>query len=164
MKAIADWFIYGEVDWDAYTAKLQEWGPLVAGLLFGAGWWCWADAYVYQHAVQGSAYPFKYNWPGIVATIALVLINALPRRDLKELSESGEEGEAVRGHLWLLVSLLLAFGAVAGSVSVLVHCSQTDLVSVGVGSVLQCGFILASAMLLWAFRTDTSGLGYYTSF
>lgn len=27
----------GEVDWDAYTAKLQEWGPLVAGLLFGAG-------------------------------------------------------------------------------------------------------------------------------
>lgn len=101
-----------------------------------AGWWCWADAYVYQHAVQGSAYPFKYNWPGIVATIALVLINALPRRDLKELSESGEEGEAVRGHLWLLVSLLLAFGAVAGSVSVLVHCSQTDLVSVGVVSVV----------------------------
>lgn len=42
----------------------------------------------------------------------------------------------MRGHLWLLVSLLLAFGAVAGSVSVLVHCSQTDLVSVGVVSVV----------------------------
>ena len=36
--------------------------------LLPAGWWCWADAYVYQHAVVGAAYPFKYNLPGIGAT------------------------------------------------------------------------------------------------
>lgn len=31
------------------------------------------------------------------------------------------------------------------------------------GSVLQCGFILASALLLWAYRSDDGG-GYYTGF
>ena len=38
--------------------------PPVAAL---AGWWCWADALVYQQAVLGVAYPWKYNWPGIGA-------------------------------------------------------------------------------------------------
>jgi hypothetical protein len=32
-----------------------------------AGWWCWADALVYQQAVVGESYPFKYNLPGIGA-------------------------------------------------------------------------------------------------
>lgn len=82
--------------------------------------------------MQGTGYPFKYNWPGIVATIALVLINALPRQDLAELSESMEEGAETRGRLWLLASFLLAFGAVGGSVTVLVHSAQTDLITVGV--------------------------------
>lgn len=42
-----------EVDWDYWLGKLKEWGPLVAGALFGLGWWCWVDAVVYQKAVAG---------------------------------------------------------------------------------------------------------------
>ncbi|KAL6780813.1 hypothetical protein ACKKBG_A08560 [Auxenochlorella protothecoides x Auxenochlorella symbiontica] len=164
MKAIADWFIYGEVDWDLYNAKLQEWGPLVAGALFGIGWWCWADALVQVSTGESGAYPFRYNWPGIVATLALLLINALPRKDLAEAAESIEDGVELRARLWLLFSFLTAFAAVGGSVAVLIQCTQqSQFVSVGVGSVLQCGFILASALLLWAYRSDDGG-GYYTGF
>lgn len=157
---LAKWFIEGEVDWDYWNEQLAQWGPVLAGALFGAGWWCWADALVYQKAVVGQDYAFKYNWPGIVATLAMLMINLLPRRDLFE--EGREEGEEFRARLWLFVSFLIAAGAVAGSVAVLVSASQQkDLVSVGVGSVLQCGLILGSSILFWAFRSGGSdGYGY----
>ncbi|EFN52202.1 hypothetical protein CHLNCDRAFT_139017 [Chlorella variabilis] len=161
---LAKWFIEGEVDWDYYNEQLRQWGPVAAGALFGAGWWCWADALVYQQAVVGEPSPFKYNWPGIVATIALVCINMLPRRDLAEAGEAWEEGGEFRARLWLFLSFLVAAGAVAGSVAVLLaatSATQTkDLSAVGVGSVLQCGLILAASTLLWAFRSgegDSSG-------
>ncbi|PSC67051.1 transmembrane 50-like protein [Micractinium conductrix] len=157
---LAKWFIEGEVDWEFWNKALAAWGPAVAGALFGAGWWCWADAYVYQHAVVGAAYPFKYNLPGIVATVAMIMINLLPRRDL--MDEGREEGEEFRARLWLFISFLIALGAVAGSVAVLVSASQQkDLASVGVGSVLQCGLILLGSLMFWAFRSgDQGGYGY----
>ncbi len=34
---LAEWFIYGEVDWTYWESKLKEWGPLLAGALMGAG-------------------------------------------------------------------------------------------------------------------------------
>jgi hypothetical protein len=34
---VAERFIYGEIDWDYVQAKLKEWGPVMAGALFGAG-------------------------------------------------------------------------------------------------------------------------------
>ena len=37
MRGLAQWFIYGEVDWDWYRETLGEWGPTLAGALFGAG-------------------------------------------------------------------------------------------------------------------------------
>ncbi|KAI7842783.1 hypothetical protein COHA_003529 [Chlorella ohadii] len=162
---LARWFIEGEVDYDWWLGQLQSWGPVVAGALFGAGWWCWADALVYQKAVVGSPYPFSYNWPGIVATLALVMINLLPRRDLAEAGDSLEEGGEFRARLWLFVSFLIAAGAVAGSVAVLIAAQQQkELAGLGVGSVLQCGLILLSSILLWAFRSgeSSSGYGYIT--
>lgn len=74
----------------------------------------------------------------------------------------------------------MAFGAVAGSIAVLITCVQNQqLVNIGVvhwhcsaclegrtltcsndvvgilqGGVLQCGFILLGALLLWTFRTS----------
>ena len=272
----------GEVDWEYWTAKLKEWGPLLAGALFGLGWWCWMDAIVYQKAVVGeggfrrnarrpaprsararcrlsvrpklsfalhscsappaskasrvrarkafaaaaaappprrAGFPFKYWLPGLVATLALLLMNLLSRDQLREAAESGEEGADVstadwsagrgracppwqplnahasaaccaglaghppphahnpalpppparpaaaqfRARLWLFFSLLVAVGAVGGSVAVLISCAQSaELVSVGVASVLQCGFVLAASLLFWGFRSGESdgGFGY----
>jgi hypothetical protein len=116
------------------------------------GWWSWADAVVAQDS--GEHVPFKYAWPGIIATVALVLINMLPKDDLQDIADSGDDETNMRARLWLLCSFLLAFGAIAGSISVLVSCTEAGtFVEIGVGSVLQCGFILASALILWLFRT-----------
>jgi len=38
---IAQWFIYGEVDWNRLNSQLRAVAPFIAGALFGAGWWCW---------------------------------------------------------------------------------------------------------------------------
>jgi hypothetical protein len=66
-----------------------------------------------------------------------------------------------RARLWLLVSFVLAFGAVAGSVGVLVSSTAAgSFVAVGVASVLQCGLLLASALLFWAFRSGGDNAGY----
>ena len=102
----------------------------------------------------GKHVPFKYAWPGIIATVALLLINMLPKDDLQDIADSGDDETNMRARLWLLCSFLLAFGAIAGSISVLVSCTEAGtFVEIGVGSVLQCGFILASALILWLFRT-----------
>ncbi|PRW61410.1 salt tolerant [Chlorella sorokiniana] len=94
------------------------------------------------------------------------MINLLPRRDLAEAGESLEEGGEFRARLWLFVSFLIAAGAVAGSVAVLVSATQQkDLAGMGVGSVLQCGFILLGSIVFWAFRSgesSSSGYGYIT--
>lgn len=37
MRSIAEWWIYGEVDWERYAELLRQWGPLLAGALYGAG-------------------------------------------------------------------------------------------------------------------------------
>jgi hypothetical protein len=208
MKVLADALIYG-VDWDGLASRIRNWGPIVAGALFGAGtvsenmcvdfvhrrslllkllelnvnshhlrslahlpllvlfphigWWCFLDALVEVHTTQGHGYPFKYNWPGIIATVALLLINVVPRETLVELRGGIDEALEYRARLWLFISFIIAFAAVGGSVGVLVTCSGiAGLEPVGVGSVLQSGLILASALLLWAFRSDgeSSGYGY----
>lgn len=65
---------------------------------FGAAWWSWADALVSQHGIEGEdSVPFKYSLPGIVATLALILINMVSRDDLVEISEGGEEDVNVGG-------------------------------------------------------------------
>lgn len=61
-----------------------------------AAWWVWADALVYEQTTQGLSPPFKYQLPGIVATVALLLINLVSRYDLTEIAQSGDEGADVR--------------------------------------------------------------------
>ena len=58
------------------------------------------DAIIYSTAVKGTAYPpIIYHLPGIVATLALILINLVSRDDLNNYTEyynSGDEGSEVR--------------------------------------------------------------------
>ncbi|KAI8109327.1 hypothetical protein M9434_000611 [Picochlorum sp. BPE23] len=154
MKALVDWFVY-DFDREELEDRCRKYGGLVAGAFFGAGWWSWADALVTQRGVEGeSSAPFKYAWPGIIATIAMVLINMLSKDSLQDIADSGDEETNTRARLWLLCSFLLCFGSIAASIAVLISCTeQGQYVAVGVGSVLQCGFILASALILWVFRT-----------
>lgn len=45
---------------------------------------------MYERIAHSSSPPFKYNWPGILSTLALVLINVISRDDLLDISESGD--------------------------------------------------------------------------
>ncbi len=64
---------------------------------FGAGWWCLIDALVYSKVVLNEGYPFSYNLPGIVATVALIMMNLVSRDDLANMADaySSDEGSEV---------------------------------------------------------------------
>ena len=55
--------------------QAKAYGPGISGALFGGGWWFWVDACAASH----TQVPFVQYLPGIVATIALIMINAIRR-------------------------------------------------------------------------------------
>lgn len=59
------------------------------------GWWCFIDALVVSKAVLHDSFPFTYWLPGIVATIALVLMNLVPRESLGSTQYYGDEDSDV---------------------------------------------------------------------
>ncbi|KAL3152564.1 Transmembrane protein 50B [Trebouxia sp. C0010 RCD-2024] len=161
-RGCMDWLLRADIDWEGLSSKPKEYSPGIAGALFGAGWWCWLDVFVHSAAVDHNHVPITYHIPGCVATFALVIMNITSRTELAESDDyNTDDNFAGRSKLLLFISYLTAFGAVAGSVAVLISCvQQQSLVEVGVGSVVQCGLVLLSGLLLWAFRTESSGYGY----
>lgn len=161
MDRVVNWWIHGDVDWELYRRKAHQLGPLVAGMLFAAGWWVWADALVVRDVAGEGGYPFKLNVPGAVATLGLLWLNLLPRGQLQALADggSGDDGELLRARMWLAAGLAVAFGAVGGSIAVLLATAGGAMQAVGVASVVQCGLVLAAALLLWALRSDDGDSG-----
>ena len=162
-RGCMDWLLRSEIDWDSLSSKPKEYSPGVAGALFGAGWWCWLDVFVHSAAVDHHSVPITYHIPGWVATFALVIMNITSRSELAESDDYyTDDNFTTRAKILLFISYLTAFGAVAGSIAVLISCVQHQtLVEVGVGSVVQCGLVLLSGLLLWAFRSsDSSGYAY----
>lgn len=135
---------------------------MAAGALFGAGWWCFVDAIVLSKAILGEKVPFVYWVPGFVATIALVLMNLVPRESLNSDGLSDDEDYNTKSRCWLFLSYLVAFGSVGGAGAVFVKAvTKQDHVGLGVGVLLQAGFVLLSALLLWAFRTPSDSSDYF---
>ena len=66
---------------------------------FGTAWAFWVDALVYTKTILHESYPFTYNLPGIVATLALVMMNMVSRDDLASMGDmyDSDEGSEV-GH------------------------------------------------------------------
>lgn len=58
-----------------------------------AGWWCWADIVIRQNLglLGASSIPFVYWIPGIVATLAWIIINMVRREDLGSARDSFTE-------------------------------------------------------------------------
>ena len=77
--------------------QMSSLGPCAIACRFGAGWAFWGDALVYSAGVLGEKYPFSYNIPGIVATIALIMMNLVSRDDLANMGDvySSDEGSEV---------------------------------------------------------------------
>jgi hypothetical protein len=61
--------------YETWETKVQPRGPVISGAVFGAGWWFFVDAVVAASGHVG----LPYYIPGIVATLALILINSVRR-------------------------------------------------------------------------------------
>ncbi|KAK9809248.1 hypothetical protein WJX72_012057 [[Myrmecia] bisecta] len=142
--------------------KAKAYGPGVSGALFGAAWWFWVDAC----AASDTKVPFVQYLPGFVATLALVMINAIRRDELQEY-DPFDEGVFCRSRFWLFLSYVVSSSAVIGSVMVLLKDYALDPnvhnVWPGIACLFQVTCILGSALLFFVSRTptsDSSGGGY----
>jgi hypothetical protein len=66
--------------------RFQPLSMMVAGALFGAGWWVWGDAVV-VNAVNGTQFLPLSLAPGLVATLAVIVMQCVPRSDLSEYDD-----------------------------------------------------------------------------
>lgn len=143
---------------------VQPYGMLSAGALFGAGWWCWCDVIVRSSLVQQSAVGFVYYIPGIVATLAVILMSLL-RRDDADYVGYGDEGDQCRNKCGLFLAYCCSFGSIAGAVVVLLMLKQQGGdIMIGVGSVCQTAILCLSGLITWLSKSseasDNSLLGW----
>lgn len=110
-----------ELDLSAFHSAIQPYSSVVAGGMFGAAWSFFADAVAYNGAIEHRHFSILFVLPGLVATLALLVMNSIPRSDI---GESADEETQSRSKCVLLVSYLLAVGAVVGSVAVLISGRQ----------------------------------------
>ena len=63
--------------------QAQHWGPIISGMLFGAAWWFWADAVT----MTDRSVPFDHWLPGIIATLAVMMINIVRKEELTQVDQ-----------------------------------------------------------------------------
>ncbi|GAB4823760.1 hypothetical protein N2152v2_010806 [Parachlorella kessleri] len=140
----------------------RAWGPVWAGAFYGAGCWFWVDAV----ACSPDKIPFTQYLPGIIATFALIMINAVRRDELQSFDY--DEGVYCRARFWLLSAYIVSIGAIIGSVLVMLHYYALPDESKwpGLANVFSVACILGSALLFFMSRTpgEEGGGGGYVGF
>ena len=126
-----------------------EYGTGISGALFGLGWWFFIDAIVV--APVGTKIGFTKYLPGILSTIALVLINAVRLDEISEVDPFDDDGVYCRSRLWLLIAYCVCASSIAGATIVFLSSSATGI---GLGSIIQVSCILGSALLFFVSRSD----------
>ena len=98
----------------------------------------------------------------MLATLALLMVNAVRREDLR--ASYDYEGVLGQKRGWLLLSYLVSFGALGWAIAGLLtyfHAPGRDAWT-GVAGVAQCVLITAAALLFWTTRGGGGGGdGYY---
>lgn len=126
-------------------------GSSFGGLLFGISWMLWIDGVAYAKVHHGQAVNGVYWIPGVLQTVALVMVNVI---SWAALTGDGllEEGGGCFVRLWAFVAFVLAFGGIISSAWILVN--EMNDPSWGEGSVepairglLQNLFIFTASLL-----------------
>lgn len=131
-------------------------GMFLSGGLFGLGWFTAADALCRSAFVLKAPVPASACIPGVVASLALVIVAAVRRSDVSP--SNYDEGAAARARCALFLGYALSFGAVSGGVVSLVLAKQrgdgqADL-WMPASVVVQTALISAAAMLAFVSRGD----------
>jgi hypothetical protein len=74
---------------------IRPYGMLLAGGLFGAGWWAWCDVLLRSSLVLHTKVSPLYCIPGIVATVAVILMAVISREDTDGYIGYEDDGEQV---------------------------------------------------------------------
>jgi len=123
----------------------------VAGAAFAIGWWIWIDATVYSVSIDDDPSHIGYYFiPGIVSTIAVLMINAVSWNDLNNNFLFGD-GVSTKARVWILFSFIVAFGGIAAAIwGAIAHWFQASPKSEwgGVALIIQNVLIFASAMIV----------------
>ncbi|GLC37889.1 hypothetical protein PLESTB_001505800 [Pleodorina starrii] len=139
----------------------RMWGPIASGALFGAGWWFWVDAVCISH----HKVPFDQYLPGIIATLALIMINCIRRDDMVEY-DPFDDATYCRSRLWLFLSYIVSFASIVAAVWVmLAHYARNPDYSAaekwpGAAGIFQVTFILGSGLMFFVSRTPADTGGY----
>mmetsp|Transcript_29768 Transcript_29768/g.41104 ORF Transcript_29768/g.41104 Transcript_29768/m.41104 type:complete len:151 (+) Transcript_29768:217-669(+) len=140
---------------DSLEEAMQKYGPGISGALFGVGWWVWVDAVcVSTNKVPGS------EWvPGLVAVLAMLMMNVVPK---DSMPYDVYDGPGCRSRLWLFLSYVASFLALAAAVFVLIsHYANNPYVLdaagmwPGVATVIQSSLIIGSGILMWISRSPS---------
>lgn len=136
------------------TEHRNKISAFVSGVLFFIGWWILIDAAVSS--------PFKsnnYHIPGVVSTIAMVMVNCVSNAAIRGDTDAGCLGQTgVR--LWTMLSFLLAFGGLIGACYVLFGeyvAKGEPSAYPGVAGFLQNALIFFSALVFKFGRAEDDG-------
>lgn len=150
----------GCMDWDIWNIvreKRNFLSSLVAGVLFSFGWWIIIDAAT-QYPNQ-SDLNHACHTCGVIATLALVMINSVSNSSIR--GESYSEGcfGQTAARVWLFVGFLLDFAALIAASWILfgiyVVPGKSD-VWPGLAVFLQNAFIFSGSILFKFGRTENN--------
>mmetsp|Transcript_27991 Transcript_27991/g.39455 ORF Transcript_27991/g.39455 Transcript_27991/m.39455 type:complete len:155 (-) Transcript_27991:48-512(-) len=102
---------------------------LIAGGLWAIGWWLLVDAAVWESTKGSKDTPTMLAYfyiPGIVGTVALIMINIVPMDALNPTSISFDDNVLPRARLFLMVSLLLCIGSMIGGIWIMAQVYLKD--------------------------------------
>jgi len=135
-----------------YEQHIKRYGTGLAGAGFGVGWWFFIDACVTATAKVS----FPNYLPGIAATFALLLVNAVRWDEVQSYDPWDDDGVYCRSRVWLLLAYLVSGGAIAGAAVVMIHSGGSLL---GMACVMQVACILGAALLFFVSRSEGEGGG-----
>ena len=137
----------------ALAAAVSSHGATLAGALFAAGWSAQADAAV----TAPGRLPFVRYLPGILSTVAMVLMATVRRSDIDAYAQSGDDdGVVCRARGALFLAYCLSFAALALAASGLLLSGGGW---VGAAGVLNCLFVLAAGLVTFVAGGSSDGDG-----
>ncbi len=141
---------------ELYETHGKKYGTGLAGCAFGVGWFFFIDAIVI--APSTAKIGFAFYLPGLAATLALILINAVRLDEISSV-DPWDEGVYCRSRVWLLVAYVVCAASIAGATLTMLTAGASGI---GIASVVQVASILAGALLFFVSRSEgESGDGSY---
>ncbi len=129
----------------------------LSGILFSIGWWTFIDGIVYT-STKETPVPIRFEdfIPGILSTIALIMVNLIDRDALNadDFTFSGDH-IASKARAFAFVGVTVALGSIGGACALLVFkyiipgYTADDQVYFGETILVQNILIFLSSMILW---------------